>query len=73
MVSSGSSVHYDRTLQKSKEGTKHNRLTAFSTSLIDITAENAEEMAWRWRGGEVVVERFTHSFYITKVESRAVN
>ena len=49
MVSSGSSVHYDRTLQKGKEGTKHNRLTAFSTSFIDSTAENAEEMGL---GGE---------------------
>ena len=44
MVSSGSSVHYDRTLQKNKEGTKHNRLTAISTSFIDSTTENAEEM-----------------------------
>ena len=69
MVFSSSSVHYDRRLQKSKEGTKHNRLTAFSTSFIDSTAENAEEMGL---GGEVV-ERYTHSFYITKVESRAVN
>ena len=51
MVSSGSSIHYDRTLQKSKEDTKHNRLTAFSTSFIEsCTAENAEEMAWH---GEV--------------------
>ena len=69
MVSSGPSVHYDSTLQKSKEGTRYSILTAFSTSFIDSTAENAEEMGL----SEVVVERYTHSFHITKVESRAVN
>ena len=62
MVSSGLSVHYDRTLQKIKEGTKHNRLTAISTSFIDSTTENAEEMGL----GGMVVERYTHSFYSSR-------
>ena len=69
MVCSSSSVHYVGTHQESEEGTNHNRLTAFSTSFIDSTAENAEEMGL----GEVVVEGYTHSFHIPKVESRVVN
>ena len=48
----------------SKEDTKHNRLTAFSASFIDSTAENAEEIAWlglaRWRGGS----REMHAFVL---------
>ena len=42
MVSSGPLVHHVGALQQSKGGTRYNILTAFSTSFIDSTAENAD-------------------------------
>ena len=56
MVPSGLLVHYDHTLQKIKEGTKHNRLTSISTSFIDSMTENAEEMGL----SGMVVKRYMH-------------
>ena len=65
MFSSNSPAHFFGTSKKSKEDTKHRpwRMTHRKHTV------NAEEMAL----GEMVVEKYMHTFHLTKVESRVVN